>query len=91
MSKISKRKIQYKNKLLHYYRYELKVAASDIPEQMFIDDFSWIELSWGSVQLVRNVGAENAAKMFEAWAFKIRKGCFGDFDAERMSCLAVSK
>jgi hypothetical protein len=42
-------------------------------------------LSWQTAQFVADIGRDEVAAMFDAWAALTKQGLFGDFDGKDMS------
>ncbi|MEK9940679.1 MAG: hypothetical protein VW548_06945, partial [Methylotenera sp.] len=85
MTTIKKSVFRHKKKLLKHYQKNLRYTLTHLKtESEQMEEFCWWALSWGTMQLVCDIGTEETAKMFDIWAAQIRKNRFGEFDGTQM-------
>lgn len=86
MQRISWKCRLHQEKLLEHYKKNMAVAIEAAEtEGLPLEEFCWMVLSWQTAQLVADIGRDEAAAMFDAWAALTKQGLFGDFDGADMS------
>lgn len=86
MQRVSWRNRVHQEKLLEHYRKNMAVAIEAAKtEGLLPEEFCWMVLSWQTAQLVADIGRDEAAAMFDAWAALTKQGLFGDFDGTELS------
>src|SRR3546814_11634431 len=86
MTAIKKSVLRHKKKLLKHYKRNLKYTLKHLEvEGECMEEFCWWALAWGTIQMICDIGTEEAADMFEICAKQIRNKRFGEFDCTKMS------
>lgn len=85
MARTKKSTQRSRHRLKRHYQKNFKAAVECLGDDLPVEEFCWMELSWRTARMIADIGEEGAAQMFEEWAKLIREGRFGDFDASHMS------